>query len=149
MKLAIILFIARYIHEQREEIVRFSRGIIFPGAVVCLVGILLLAQPDFGSTAVIFLVVLSSYLQLLVLPHLLTAGIIGIGAGALLVYSSPYRMRRLVTFLDPFSDPASSGYQLIQSLVAVGSGGIWGAGLGAGQQKLYYLPAAHTDFILQ
>ena len=146
-KLAIVLYFAAYIERQHMHMHRFKAGVLIPCGFLALVGTLLLLEPDFGSTAVIGFVVFSQLFTAARLWHLIAVGICGAGAGILLVLSSPYRLKRLVTFLDPFHDPSSAGYQLIQSLVAVGSSGIQGAGLGSGKQKLFYLPAAHTDFI--
>lgn len=148
VKLCLVIFFADYIARNRERLGEFVPGVVIPFAITSVVAALLLLQPDFGSSVVIMLIVLC---QLLVggarLLHLALVGLAAAGAAAILVISSPYRFGRLVAFLDPFADPSKSGYQLIQSLIAVGSGGTWGLGLGAGKQKLFYLPAAHTDFI--
>lgn len=146
-KLALIVYFAAYIERHHVRMHRFKTGVLVPCLFLTLVGVLLLLEPDFGSTAVVCAVVFSQLFTAARLWHLVTVGICGAAAGTMLVLTSPYRFKRLVTFLDPFHDPSSAGYQLIQSLVAVGSGGIQGAGLGAGKQKLFYLPAAHTDFI--
>ena len=74
-------------------------------------------------------------------------GLVGAGAVALAI-SSPYRMRRLLAFLDPFADPSNTGYHLVQSLLAIGSGSFFGVGVGASKQKMFYLPEAHNDFIM-
>jgi cell division protein FtsW len=137
-------FFAR--HESR--IPSFIHGIVKPFLLVGMVAALLLMQPDFGSSAVIIVVVLAMALASGVrlgymgLCSVVVALILGI-----LVAISPYRMMRVVSFLSPFSDASGKGYQLIQSLIAVGSGEVWGVGLGSSQQKLFFLPAAHTDFI--
>jgi cell division protein FtsW len=108
----------------------------------------LLLQPDFGSSAVIVVVVLSMALSTGVrLSHLAFCSLAVIFAAAVLVAISPYRMMRIVSFLSPFADASGKGYQLIQSLIAVGTGQLSGVGLGGSQQKLFFLPAAHTDFI--
>ena len=147
-KLCVLLYFAGYIGRHRRELRNFISGALVPFFVTAALGLLLLLEPDFGSAAVIMLIVLC---QLLVggsrLSHLF---FLGAGAAASLVFliaSSSYRMRRFTAFIDPFEAPDGSGYQLVQSLIAVGSGGMSGLGLGAGKQKLFYLPAAHTDFI--
>lgn len=146
-KLSVILLMSWYIGCFHEKMASFVSGVIIPLAGAGLYSCLLLLQPDFGTTVVIFCVVMGQLLTATRIRYLIGLGLFGVSSFALLVMFSPYRMRRLLAFLDPFSDPSSSGYQLIQSLIAVGTGGILGLGLGAGKQKLYYLPAAHTDFI--
>lgn len=147
-KLAVVLYIASYIGRHRESLPRFLNGVLIPLGISATVGALLLLEPDFGSMVVIMTVSAvqifiggTSVFQLLALGGLGALGVIG------LIISSPYRFKRIEAFLDPFRDPTASGYQLIQSLIAVGSGGLLGVGLGASKQKLFYLPAAHTDFI--
>lgn len=148
VKLGIVLYIASYVGRQEQRLGTLAGGLAIPFGIVGAVVLLLLLQPDFGTSAVIGLIV---FAQLLVagarLTHLFGAAILGAAAAWTMIQSSAYRLRRIQAFLDPFDDPSNTGYQLIQSLIAVGSGGISGAGLGAGQQKLFYLPAAHTDFI--
>jgi len=147
VKLAVLISIAAYADAYKHRLGSFIYGVMIPAFFLSFLGALFLLQPDFGSTAVIFFVAGTQLLLVVSLSHFASVASLGILAGGFLVALSPYRMRRFLAFLDPFSDPSSSGYQLIQSLIAVGSGGIWGEGLGVGRQKLYYLPAAHTDFI--
>jgi cell division protein FtsW len=78
---------------------------------------------------------------------LLATGLLALPAFAYVMFTAPYRVRRLVAFLDPWSDPQNAGFQVVQSLIAFGSGQFWGRGLGEGRQKLFYLPEAHTDFV--
>jgi cell division protein FtsW len=146
-KLVVIFYFATYIDRHHEQMLRFVPGVLIPFAILGAYGLLLLLEPDFGSTVVLVLVVLGQLFHVARLSHLIGVGVVAAVSFAALIFSSPYRMQRFVAFLDPFTDPAHSGYQLIQSLIAVGSGGMLGAGLGAGKQKLFYLPAAHTDFI--
>lgn len=146
-KLSMVLFMASYIHRQQNKFGSFKTSIVVPFSLYGVFAVLLLAQPDFGSTAVLAIIVFCQLFLAARMRHLFCVGALGIAAGGLLILTSPYRLKRLVTFLNPFEDPTSAGYQLIQSLIAVGSEGINGAGLGAGKQKLFYLPAAHTDFI--
>ncbi len=146
-KLASLVYFASYISRHRQEMERFRPGVIVPGALLALTAVLLLAEPDFGTTVVILLVVFCQLLMVTRLAHLALIGAFAAAAVCALVVMSPYRFKRFTAFMDPFGDPSASGYQLIQSLIAVGSGGLLGEGLGAGKQKLFYLPAAHTDFI--
>ena len=146
-KVATLLYFASYVNRHSEKMSSFVPGVVIPGALLSIFAMLLLAEPDFGSTVVILLVVFSQLMMYCRTKHLILIGSAGVTCLALLVAFSPYRFKRFVTFLDPFHDPSAAGYQLIQSLIAVGSGGMSGAGLGSGHQKLFYLPAAHTDFI--
>jgi cell division protein FtsW len=79
--------------------------------------------------------------------HLLATSLVALPALIYVMVTAPYRLRRLASFLDPWSDPQNTGFQVIQSLIAFGSGQFWGRGLGEGRQKLFYLPEAHTDFV--
>lgn len=147
-KLSFILFLAGYLARHENKLTEFKRGILFPGIMLSFVAALFLAQPDFGSTVVIALVCLAmlaaSGIRLI---YLGLGGVLLASSFAALVVISPYRLSRVISFLSPFSDSSGKGYQLIQSLIAVGSGQLYGVGLGQSQQKLFYLPAAHTDFI--
>ncbi len=146
-KAATLLYFASYVNRHSDKMSSFVPGVLTPGAILSVFAALLLAEPDFGSTVVILLVVFSQLMMFCRTRHLVIIGGVGISILSMLVVFTPYRFKRFVTFLDPFHDPSQAGYQLIQSLIAVGSGGMSGAGLGAGHQKLFYLPAAHTDFI--
>jgi len=148
IKLCFTVFIAGYFSRHEKSIDTFFNGLAKPMMLAGMIGALLLAQPDFGSASVIALVTLA--MATASGARLLYLGICGLGLAScmgLMIYISPYRMSRVVGFLSPFSDASGKGYQLIQSLIAVGSGQWTGVGLGGGQQKLFYLPAAHTDFI--
>ena len=148
-KLAIVLYAASYLTRRQGEITKFSKGIVNMGAVLAVVGGLLLMQPDFGSFVVMVVTVgLMMFLGGIRISHtILCLSVVG-SAMALMIILSPYRMRRFTGFLDPWSDPYGSGFQLTQALIAVGRGEIFGVGLGASIQKLYYLPHANNDFIL-
>ncbi len=148
VKLFIVVYMAGYLVRRTDELQTQFRGFIKPLAVLALISGLLLLEPDFGAVVVI----LSTSLAMLFLGGARLWQFIGltvaVGAtlGAIAV-SQPYRMQRLLTFLDPWSDPFGSGYQLTQSLIAFGRGNIFGQGLGNSLQKLSYLPEAHTDFV--
>jgi cell division protein FtsW len=148
VKMATVLFLAGFLVRRQEEIRTKFSGFIKPMGLYCLIAVLLLLEPDFGATTVIgFTVIAMMFLagmktwQFIVL--ILLVGI----AFALLAISAPYRMQRLTTFLDPWATAFGSGYQLTQSLIAFGRGGLFGVGLGNSVQKLFYLPEAHTDFL--
>ena len=148
-KVAIVLYAASYLTRKQGEITQFSKGIVNIGLVLAVVGGLLLLQPDFGSFVVMTVTVgLMMFLGgIRILHTLLCLGVVSV-AMSLMIVMSPYRWKRFTGFLDPWSDPFGSGFQLTQALIAVGRGEIFGVGLGASIQKLYYLPHANNDFIL-
>lgn len=148
-KLAIVLYAASYLTRRQAEITQFSKGIVNMAIVLAVVGGLLLMQPDFGSFVVMVVTVgLMMFLGGIRISHtLLCLAVVGT-AMSLMVGLSDYRMRRLMNFLNPWEDPFGAGFQLTQALIAVGRGEIFGVGLGASIQKLYYLPHANNDFIL-
>lgn len=148
VKVLFIIFMAGYFDRHEDELQSFWKGVAVPMLYVALVAFLLLLQPDFGSSAIVALVTISMALAAGArLAHVFYSGMVLVGCALPLVILSPYRMARVLAFLNPFEDPAGKGYQLVQSLIAVGSGQVAGVGLGSSQQKLFFLPAAHTDFI--
>ena len=148
VKVLFIIFMAGYFDRRQHQLHRFLHGILKPLILVGSVGLLFLLQPDFGSTALVLIVTLTMALASGVrLTHVAISGVLCALGMLGLIMTSPYRMKRLLSFLEPTADASGKGYQLIQSLVAVGSGELTGVGLGASQQKLFFLPAAHTDFI--
>jgi cell division protein FtsW len=146
-KLALLIFMSSYIHRNMKQMKDFFAGVIVPFGLISFYACLLLMEPDFGSTVVIFAVAIAQLFTTANFRHILFIAISGVSSLGLLVLFEPYRLKRFVSFLDPLREASGSGYQLIQSLIAVGSGGLTGVGLGGGKQKLFYLPAAHTDFI--
>ncbi len=146
-KLAVIVFMAA--HLRRKQIQGQWQNFVKHLAILGLVILLLLLEPDFGSSVVIAATVLVMMflggVRLWQFAGLLLVGVAGL---VVIAISSPYRMQRLVTFLDPWADQYNSGYQLTQSLIAFGRGEWFGVGLGNSVQKLFYLPEAHTDFVL-
>ena len=148
VKLLFIVFIASFFGRHENELHRFAVGVVRPALLVGVLAALFLWQPDFGSTGVLCAVMLVMSIAAGVSwRHLGAVMGGGVVAGALLVITSPYRLSRVIHFLNPTADPRGKGYQLDQSLIALGSGDVWGVGLGASKQKLFFLPAAHTDFI--
>ncbi len=148
-KIALAFYLAYFMSTKQELVKTFSRGVIPPFAVTGLLCLLLLAQPDFGGAVVLAMILFfmciaggTRFIYLFVAIAIALAG-----AVALIVYE-PYRARRLVAFLDPFEDAQNAGYQLVQSLYALGSGGFFGVGMGGSAQKMFYLPEAHNDFIM-
>ncbi|GAB4289626.1 MAG: putative lipid II flippase FtsW [Thiohalomonadaceae bacterium] len=147
-KLALVVYTAGYLVRRGEEVRTSVRGFLKPLGVLVVFAVLLLAQPDFGALVVLG----STLLGMLFLAGvrlwmfgLLVAG--AVGTLALLAITSPYRMERLTTFMNPWADPFNSGFQLTQALIAFGRGDWFGVGLGGSVQKLFYLPEAHTDFL--
>jgi len=147
-KLMILLYLASYLNRHGEEVRTQLSGFIKPLALLGLAAILLLLEPDFGATVVM----LTTAMGMIFIAGARLwqfGGMLGLGGVSLagLAVSSPYRMERLTTFLNPWADPFNSGFQLTQSLIAIGRGEWFGVGLGASIQKLFYLPEAHTDFV--
>ena len=147
-KLAVIFFTAALLERRMHRIdeVRYSLAPL--AAVVGVITILVLAEPDFGTAAsIVAVAALMVFAAGLNLKYGLYALLAIVPAGAWALVSASYRMKRLTAFLCPECDPTGSGFQLLQSLIAVGTGGVGGKGLVAGVQKLFYLPEPHTDFI--
>lgn len=147
-KLAVIVFIAAYLQRHQVRLREQWQGFARPMGILGIVVALLLLEPDFGSSVVIGATVLGMLflagVRLWQFAALLAVGLAGL---MFIAVTSPYRMRRLQTFLDPWADQYASGYQLTQSLIAFGRGEWFGVGFGNSVQKLFYLPEAHTDFI--
>lgn len=148
VKLMAIVFLAGYMVRHGKEIREKLSGFLKPLMLLLVAAVLLLAEPDFGSAVLLMGTALTMLFMAGVRPIqfgvLLAMGMVAMGALAIV---SPYRMQRLTAFMDPWADPYGTGFQLIQSLIAIGSGGFTGLGLGGSIQKLSYLPEAHTDFL--
>lgn len=146
--IAIVIYVADFIARKGSAIKQFLRGFLPPICVLGLAAGLILMQPDLGNTLALGLVVFIMLFVAGVRPlYLLSIILASFPALYVLIFSVPYRRARIFTFLNPWLDPKGSGFQIIQSQIALGSGGIFGVGLGHSRQKLFYLPAAHTDFI--
>ncbi len=147
-KLFMIIYIAGYLVRKDKEVRTQISGFLKPMAILALVSALLILEPDFGATVVIVATVMGM-LFLGGVPFRVFLGLflLALLALGILSVTSPYRILRLTSFLDPWSDQFNSGYQLTQSLIAFGRGGLFGTGLGNSVQKLLYLPEPHTDFI--
>ncbi|NLN28050.1 MAG: putative lipid II flippase FtsW [Firmicutes bacterium] len=147
-KLAVVNFLAAYIAAQGGGIRRLFQGFLFPMAVVGFIFLLILAERDFGTSVALGLnAVVMLFAAGAQLWHLGLIALVAVPGLFLLIYLEPYRMRRITSFLNPWADPLGAGWNIIQSLYAIGSGGLFGLGLGAGRQKFAYLPEQHTDFI--
>jgi cell division protein FtsW len=149
VKVALIIFLASFFTENYTQVRNFKQGILIPSSITGLLILLIIFQPDFGTSVILAIIVfIMIYLAGGRIVHL--AALIAIFAPAalwLLLHKS-YRLARLTTFLNPWQDPQRSGFQIIQSLLSFGTGGLFGVGIGDGMQKLFYLPEPHTDFIL-
>lgn len=147
-KFCVIVYLASYLMRHNEEVQTRLSGFIKPMILLAIIAVLLLKEPDFGAFTVIFLTALGMmFLAGVRLWQFAVLFLLGVASLAFLAVSSPYRLERLTTFLHPWVNQFDSGYQLTQSLIAFGRGGIFGVGLGNSVQKLFYLPEAHTDFL--
>ncbi len=147
-RLLLLIYIAGYLVRRHDHVRGSLSGFVRPMLTVTLACTLLLAEPDFGAATVLLAAVLGMMFVGGVRWRDLALLVLAASASlAALALSSPYRLERLTAFLDPWADPFDSGFQLTQSLIAVGRGGWFGVGLGGGVQKLFYLPEAHTDFV--
>lgn len=146
--LALIIYMADFIARKGDKIKSLFKGFIPPICVLGATALLILIQPDLGTVVALGSVIL---IMLFVAgtrgSYILSLILCSLPAAYFLVFSVPYRRARIMAFLNPWLDPKGTGFQIIQSQIAIGSGGIFGRGLGHSQQKLFYLPAAHTDFI--
>ena len=148
VRLCLMIYLAGYLVRQNRSLREQFTGFLRPMVVLSLAGALLLAEPDFGAAIVLLTTALA---MLFVAGARFRDFFIFFGAATIamvaLAITSPYRLERVTGFLDPWSDPYNSGFQLTQSLIAIGRGEWLGVGLGNGVQKLFYLPEAHTDFV--
>jgi len=147
-RLLVLLYISGYAVRHRVELSESFVGFLKPMLLVGMVCLLLLLEPDFGASVVMLCITLSVlFVAGARLRDFLLFSVIIVITLAILAVASPYRMKRLLAFWDPWADPYNSGFQLTQSLIAIGSGEWFGVGLGGSVQKLFYLPEAHTDFV--
>ena len=148
VRLLVLMFVAGYAHRHEASLQQGMGAFLKPIILVGVGAALLLQQPDFGYAALILAMSVGVLFAAGARFRDVSAlAVTGTAAFAVLALTSPYRLARVNSFLDPWSDPLNSGWQLTQSLMAIGTGHFTGAGLGAGVQKLFYLPEAHTDFI--
>jgi len=147
-KVACVFFTALILERRMHRIDELSYSLLPISLIVGLVVALILLQPDFGtSISLVLVVAVMVFAAGLHYRYFVGLALIALPAIYLVLVAAPYRRRRLLAFWDPWADPLGDGFQIIQSLVAVGTGGVFGRGLMAGVQKLFYLPEPHTDFI--
>ncbi|MGM0414177.1 MAG: putative lipid II flippase FtsW [Bacillota bacterium] len=148
VKLALIIYISSFISRKKTDIENFEKGILPVVIVISLITILIMQQPDMGTAVNIigfsFIILIVGGMKL---KHLALLSIPGLLAMTYYITSASYRLNRVKTFLDPWGDPKGTGYHIIQSLLALGSGGLTGVGPGNSRQKFLYLPEPGTDFI--
>lgn len=149
VKLFVVMYLPGYLVRHNTEVRTSISGLIKPMALLLVICALLLLEPDFGAAAVILVTGMGiMFLGGVRFAHFTLFMTLILSALAALALSSPYRVERLTTFLNPWSDPFNSGFQLTQALIAFGRGEVFGVGIGDSVQKLFYLPESHTDFLL-
>jgi cell division protein FtsW len=147
-RVLLLSYLASYMVRKQAELKQDLKGFLKPLAVLMGASLLLLLEPDFGAATVLMATGLGLlFLAGVKLRHFAALVAIAGGGMAVLAVTSAYRLKRLTSFLDPWADPFNSGFQLTQSLIAIGRGELFGVGLGSSVQKLFYLPEAHTDFV--
>ena len=147
-KFALVLYLAAFLSRRQELMKSFGQGLLPPLLVAGSMAALTIVQPDLGnSLALVILALASAYLAGARLMHMLVIAGAALPVVAVLIAMKPYRWRRMIAFVNPWADPQGSGFQIIQSFLALGSGGWFGLGLGESKQKLFYLPEPYTDFI--
>jgi cell division protein FtsW len=148
-KLTAVLYLAAYLAKKESVIQKFGRGFLPPLIVIGVIAGLILLQPDMGSAVVLGALAMGLlFMAGARMSHLFCLLLVAAPLGMALILGSAYRRQRLMTYLAPWNDPTGAGFQLTQSFLAFGSGGPFGVGLGEGKQKLFFLPEAHTDFVL-
>ena len=147
-KVALIIFLAKYLAKNKKMLERKISTIFPPFIIIFLFFLLIILEPDMGSAMVIILtLVCIIFVSGLKLSFFASLGVLGLLGVTGLIIIAPYRIKRIVSFINPWSDPLGSGYQIIQSLYAIGPGGLFGLGFGNSIQKQFYLPEPQTDFI--
>ncbi len=150
VKLAMLIFFAGYLAKKKAEgkIEDLQFGFVPSLLALSLVLALIHLQPDLGTAVILALIIfLMFFISGIRITHLMGTALVMLPLVVVSIFAVNYRKRRILSFLDPWEDATDSGYQIIQSFVAMNNGGLWGEGLGASQQKLFFLPEPHTDFI--
>lgn len=148
MKFAMIIFLAKFLAERQKLITSFKKGLLPALGFVFVAFGMIMLQPDLGTgTVMVGTCIIMIFVSGARIFHFAMLGLIGVAGFVGLIASAPYRMKRITSYLDPWSDPLGSGFQIIQSLLAIGPGGLFGLGLGQSRQKFLYLPEPQTDFI--
>lgn len=146
-KISLVLFIALQMEKKKDELNKAS-SLLFPLVVVFLSILLIIVEPDYGTAILIFMIcTMLFFIGGVKMAYFLGLGVLSSGLFALYLFKATYRMERIMAFLSPNSDPLGTGFQAIQSKLAVGCGGLFGVSIGESTQKLFFLPCAHTDYI--
>lgn len=147
-KLGLIIFTSKYLKNNNKELRDIKKGVLPILIVLMLVFGLIMLQPDFGTGVVIVIsIVALLFVSGVKMNFFIKIGLLGLVGVVVLIIIAPYRMERIISFLNPWSDPLGSGFQIIQSMYAIGPGGLLGLGFGNSIQKHFYLPEPQTDFI--
>ncbi len=148
MKLAMIIFTSKYLYNNQKDIGNIKKGVMPILGLTLIIFLLIMLQPDFGTGVILVMGIIGLlFIGGVNLKFFLKIGVLGIAGIVGLIIAAPYRLKRILSFLNPWSDPLGSGFQIIQSLYAIGPGGLFGYGLGGSRQKHFYLPEPQTDFI--
>jgi len=146
-KLSLIFFFAYYFDRKKDRMNEFQT-LVFPLIILFLFIILIIKEPDYGTALLIFLICLTMlFIGGVKLKYFLYLGIPALGLFAFYLFQASYRLDRILAFLSPAKDPQGTGFQIIQSKLAVGSGGLFGVSIGGSTQKMFFLPCSHTDYI--
>lgn len=148
MKLALIIFISKYLHKNERNNISIKKDILPILFITLLTFGLIMLQPDFGTGVIIVMSIIGIlFISGLKMKFFIIAGVVGVVGAVVLILIAPYRFERILSFINPWVDPLGTGFQAIQSLFAIGPGGLLGLGLGNSIQKHFYLPEPQTDFI--
>ena len=148
LKISLVLYLAYFLEKKAHKSSSLAHTYIPLLIILGTTCIILLKQPDFGLTVTLFATAMAMlFMAQFQLKHMMIALAAIVPIIISLVIYKPYRLKRILTFMDPWSDPQGAGFQIIQSLIAIGSGGFWGVGITNSKQKFFYLPMQHTDFI--
>ena len=149
VKILMIIFYAAILVKNRDELNKYGKGFLKHIIILAPIIVLLLIEPHFSASIIIIgIVAIMMIIAGCKFWHFLVSGlVVGVPGIVALIFLEPYRLQRVITFLNPWSDPTGDGWQVIQSLYAIGSGGLFGAGLGESKQKYLYIPEPHNDFI--
>ncbi|MCK4507054.1 MAG: cell division protein FtsW, partial [Desulfuromonadales bacterium] len=148
VKIGLVLFMAHSLARKQEKVKRFRAGFLSYMLILGVLIVLLMAQPDLGSALTLAIVAIAMMLVAGTrLSYLAGIGLLALPFLYFMIMNVDYRRRRILAFMNPWEDPSNTGFQIIQSWIAFGSGGAFGQGLGESKQKLFFLPEAHTDFI--
>ena len=148
MKLALIIFISKYLHKNERNNISIKKDILPILFITLLTFGLIMLQPDFGTGVIIVMSIIGIlFISGLKMKFFIIAGLVGVVGAVVLILIAPYRFERILSFINPWVDPLGTGFQAIQSLFAIGPGGLLGLGLGNSIQKHFYLPEPQTDFI--